>query len=74
MTRSQIRYALFRCRAGTPSELHEHVLATYQPELREIGLDIDSFTVDWDVSKEDPKYIVTGHMVRLYNRNTPIGV
>jgi hypothetical protein len=74
MTRSQIRYALFRCKAGTPSEVHERVLTTYLPELQEIGLDVDSFTVDWDVSMEDPKYIVTGHMVRLYNRNIPISV
>lgn len=72
MTRSQIRYALFRCKAGTPDELHERILATYLPDLQEIGLDINSFAVDWDVSKEDPKYFVTGHMVRLYNIDVPI--
>ena len=74
MTRSQIRYALYRCKAGTPNEAHEHILATYAPELQEMGLGIDSFAVEWDVSMEDPKYLVTGHWVRKYNQNIPIGV
>lgn len=74
MTRGQIRYALFRCKAGTPEQTHLDVLNKYQGELVELGMTIDQFTTDWDVSKEDSGHIVTGHLVRHYNRNVPLSI
>ncbi len=68
MTRSQIRYALFRCKAGTPDKEHEEVLATFKSQLDEYGFDISDFTTEWDVDKKDTSQIVTGKIVKQYQK------
>lgn len=68
MTRTQIRYALFRCKAGTPDKSQLEILKSYQDQLDEYGLDITDFTVEWDISKENLSEIVTGKIARKYNQ------
>lgn len=68
MTRIEIRYALFRCKAGTPDKEHTKVLKKYQEQLTELGLDISDFTKEWDVSKTNMDEIVTGKIARKYNQ------
>lgn len=68
MTRTQIRYALFRCKAGTPDKSQLEILKSYQEQLDEYGFDISDFTKEWDVSKEDLTEIVTGKIARKYNQ------
>lgn len=69
MNRSKIRYALFRCKAGTPDTEHTDVLATYQSQLDEYGFDVSDFAVEWDVSKTSLEEIVTGKIARKYNQD-----
>lgn len=69
MTRTQIRYALFRCKAGTADPEHLEVLESYKTQLDEFGLDINDFTKEWDVSKTDTSEIVTGKIARKYNQD-----
>lgn len=69
MNRVQIRYALFRCKAGTADKNQLKVLKSYQPQLDEFGLDISDFTKEWDVSKTDTAEIVTGKIARKYNQD-----
>lgn len=68
MKRSEIRYALFRCKAGTPDQTHLDILETYQSQLDELGLEVRDFTVEWDVHKTDLSEIVTGKIARKYNQ------
>lgn len=68
MNRTQIRYALFRCKAGTADKSHLKVLADYLPQLEEFGMDISDFTKEWDVSKTDVTEVVTGKIARKYNQ------
>lgn len=68
MTRTQIRYALFRCKAGTPDKNHLEILSTYQEQLDEYGFDIMDFAKEWDISKTELSEIVTGKIARKYNQ------
>ena len=72
MTRSQIRYALFRCKAGTSDKEQEEILASYQKQLDEFELTIDDFTTEWDVDKKDTTQIVTGKIAKSYNKIQPL--
>lgn len=68
MKRSQIRYSLFRCKAGTPALEHQQLFdETYASLIAEEGLTIEDFAVEWDVDKKDPTQIVTGKTARKYN-------
>ena len=69
MTRSEIRYALFRCKAGTPDKEQSKILKQYKEQLDELGLDITDFTKEWDINKEDFSEIVTGKIARKYNQD-----
>ena len=66
MTRSQIRYALFRCKAGTPEDKHRSIYEFYLNDVSEYGFDATDFSVEWDVDKADFSKIVTGKTVKKY--------
>jgi hypothetical protein len=74
MTRSQIRYALYRCKAGTHTDEHLKVFQLYKPQLDEFEFTASDFAVDWDVDKKNLANIVTGATVKKYIRelNAPI--
>jgi hypothetical protein len=72
MTRTQIRYAIFRCKSGTPTKEHEEIFATYSDQLAEFGFTLDDFTTEWDVHKKDLDQIVYGKVAKAYNKNIPI--
>jgi len=60
MTRSEIRYALFRCRSGNPDAEHREIYSGYATELSTHGLSIADFPQTWDVGMEDPTVIISG--------------
>lgn len=68
LTRTQIRYALFRCKAGTSDAAQEAILESYIPQLLEFGLDRSDFAVEWDVDPKDLTQIVTGKIARNMNK------
>lgn len=67
MERSQIRYALFRCKAGTSDKKQDEILKTYQPQLDELGLDVCDFAIEWDIDKKDYDQVVYGKVAKKYN-------
>lgn len=67
--RSQVRYALFRCRTGNPEAPHLAVLGFFQPRLEKYGLLMEDFSEAWDVSKTNHTDIVSGHVVHLYKED-----
>jgi hypothetical protein len=66
MTRSKIRYALFRCKAGTPTNEHLNIYSFYLQDVSEYGLDSTDFSIEWDIDKNDFSKIVTGKIVKKY--------
>ena len=64
MKRSEIRYALGRCKKGNPEPQHLEVLGRYQSELKGLGLTAQDFMIDWDVNFNDPKTLVFGAVVK----------
>ena len=68
MTRTQIRYALFRCKAKTQDEAQQLILDSYKDQLDEYGFSIDDFTNEWDIDKKELSQIVTGKIVKKYNQ------
>lgn len=69
MKRSDIRYALFRCKVGNPSKEHKAIFNKIKPQLVEDELTIEDFTVEWDVSLDDAYVVVTGKMAKKLNRD-----
>lgn len=69
MKRSEIRYALFRCKAGTADEKQLAIFESYKPQLVEFDFTIEDFTKEWDVEKGDTSQIVTGKIARKYNQD-----
>ena len=64
MKRSEIRYALGRCKTGNPDPEHLEVLAQYQPLLDKYKLTVDQFMKDWDVDFNEPTKMVFGPVVQ----------
>jgi hypothetical protein len=60
LSRSEVRYAIFRHRSGNAEAEHEHVYAYYAEKLKPYDLDFTSFTIEWDVSPTDNTVIVSG--------------
>ena len=72
MKRSEIRYALFRCKAGTPDEKQQALFDSYKEQLAEFDYGIDEFAKEWDIDKSDTTLIVTGKLARKYNQETSL--
>lgn len=70
MTRSQIRYALFRCKTGNPEQEHLDVLKRYQPLLKESKLHVHDFSTVWDISTTEPfdSILVGGAVIMLHEK------
>lgn len=68
MKRSDIRYALYRCKNDCPAKDHLDVLDFYKDQLDPYGFDVQDFAIlgGWDVSKQDVTQVVTGKTVRKY--------
>lgn len=68
MKRSDIRYALYRCKVKNPEPLHKGIFKYYANQLEEFDFDITDFAESdgWDVNKQDFTEIVTGKTVRKY--------
>ena len=68
MARSDIRYALYRCKRGNPDSKHKAIYKYYKDTVEEIGLGIEDFASEdgWDVNKKDNTDVVTGKLVRKY--------
>lgn len=64
--RSKLRYALFAVKGGTATEEHKKVWESYEKLIGGWGLDLDGFPAKWDLQKEDPLNVVSGHIVYLY--------
>lgn len=69
MKRSEIRYAIFRCKAGTADDSQLKVLKSYQSQLDEYDYTIDDFTHEWDIDKKDFSQIVIGKIAKKYNQD-----
>ena len=69
LKRSDIRYALFRCRTGNPEDSHKAIFGFYEPRLTKYHLDMLDFSELWDVDKKDPTNIVSGHIVHMYHED-----
>lgn len=65
--RSKIRYALHAYRLGNINGETSPVINYYKPRLDQYKLLSSEFGVDWDVAQDDPRNIVSGHIVRMYN-------
>lgn len=73
MKRSEIRYALFRCKAGTQDGSQQKLFDdVFKPQLEEFGYGIEEFAKEWDVDKSDTTLIVTGKLARKYNQDTSL--
>lgn len=72
MTRSKLRYAIFRVKAGTQDQDHQAIYDSYADQLNEFGFDAEDFTKEWDISKINSKEIVTGKIARKYNREVSL--
>lgn len=72
MKRSDIRYALFRCKARTADDVQTKIFETYRSQLDEYEFTIDDFTVEWDIDKTDNTQIVTGKIARKYNQDVSL--
>lgn len=67
ITRSNLRYALFRVRSGNPDDSHNEIYNYFKPRLNNYKLEIKDFSEEWDLDKVDPRNIISGHVVRLHN-------
>lgn len=75
MTRSDIRYALFRCRSGNAEPGHIAVLQQYNPAMVKLKLDLHDFSEEWDINDIAPfDGIVTGGKMMLLHevRDAPV--
>lgn len=72
MKRSEIRYALFRCKSNTPSEDQIALFASYSEQLKPFDYGIEEFAREWDIDKSDTSLIVTGKLARKYNQETSL--
>ncbi len=63
LTRTEIRYALYRCRSGGPDKKHKDVLAFFAADLKTFGMTISTFPDTWDVGINNPLELVSGHML-----------
>jgi hypothetical protein len=61
--RSEIRYALYRCRSGGPDEVHLDIFNHFSDALLSYGLTISTFPATWDISESKPYEIVSGHLL-----------
>lgn len=68
MKRSEIRYAMFRIKAGTPDKKHLDLFKTYKEQLDEFELTIEDFTTEWDIDKVDFSKLVIGKQAKIMNR------
>ncbi len=69
LSRSDIRYALFAYRLGNENYNTLPIIEYYLPRMAAYGLNKHDFSVDWDVAQDDPRNIVSGHIVRKFNEN-----
>lgn len=69
MNRTQIRYALFRCKAGNGDKEQKLILESYKSQLDEFDLTIDDFTKEWDVDTKDLTQIVIGKVAKNLNKD-----
>ena len=72
MKRSDIRYALFRCKAGTQTKEQQEIFDAFKEQLEEFDYGIEEFAKEWDVDKSDVSLIVTGKLARKYNQETSL--
>ncbi|MGZ8924260.1 MAG: hypothetical protein ACXW2E_00120 [Nitrososphaeraceae archaeon] len=63
LTRSDIRYALYRNRSGNPDKNHIEIFKQYQDKLNELGMSISTFADEWDIGVQDPSDLVVGHLL-----------
>ena len=63
MTRSEIRYALYRNRSGGPDKAHKEVLNFFSKDLKMYGMTISEFPDAWDVGINNPLELVSGHQL-----------
>lgn len=63
LTRSEIRYALYRCRSGGPDKKHKDVLKFFNADLKAFDMTISEFPDAWDVGINNPLELVSGHML-----------
>lgn len=66
LRRSEIRYAIYRCKNKCADEYHKQILEFYRPQFSDYGFDESDFAVEWDIDKKDLKSIVTGKTVKKY--------
>lgn len=69
MNRTQIRYALFRCKAGNGDKEHNKILESYSSQLDEFDLNISDFTKEWDIDPKDLTEIVVGKVAKNLNKD-----
>ena len=68
LPRGTIRYALFRRRTGAPDEQHWKIINYFEPRLKQYGLAWADFSETWDLSKDNPLDVVSGHIVHMYKQ------
>jgi hypothetical protein len=66
LPRGEVRYTLFRLRAGNPEQSHYQILNHFIPRLNRYNLAISEFSETWDISKTGNTDIVSGHVVHLF--------
>lgn len=66
MLRSEIRYALNRCKLKNAEKEHTVVYAKYKREVEKLGFTIADFNEEWDIDKGDTTQIVIGETVDRY--------
>lgn len=64
LSRSDIRYALYRCRTGNPEAQHAEIFKFYKTILDQYGLTITDFPNEWDIAIKIPTEIVSGHLLK----------
>lgn len=69
MNRTQIRYALFRCKAGNEDKGQKKILESYAEQLKEFDLTINDFTKEWDIDPKDLTEIVIGKVAKNLNKD-----
>ena len=67
--RRELRYALFRVKAGTADETQLSIFDFYQQMISEFGYEIADFTFEWDIDKADVSNVVTGRVAKRYNQD-----
>ncbi len=69
MKRSDIRYALFRCKNGTQTPEQQAIFDSFKSQLDPYDYGIEEFTKEWDVDKSDLTQVVTGKLAKKYNQD-----